>query len=201
MRIVVFGATGNVGTSLLDALERDEHVDSRARRRAPAAREPRSDGKVKWAAGRHHDATTLAPVASRRGRRRPPRVGDPALATTSPSCGGSNVDGSARVFRAVADAGVPALVHASSVGAYSPGPKDRLVDESWPTGRDSRRASTARHKAEVERLLDRFEQEHAFVRTVRLRPGADLQARGGGGAADASSPVRSLPSSLRAGAG
>ena len=44
-----------------------------------------------------------------------------------------NVDGSARVFRATAEAGVPALVYASSVGAYSPGPKDRTVDESWPT--------------------------------------------------------------------
>ena len=27
-----------------------------------------------------------------------------------------------------------ALVHASSVGVYSPGPKDRPVDESWPRG-------------------------------------------------------------------
>ena len=33
-------------------------------------------------------------------------------------------------------AGVPALVHASSVGAYAPGPKDRAVDESWPTHGD-----------------------------------------------------------------
>jgi nucleoside-diphosphate-sugar epimerase len=45
-----------------------------------------------------------------------------------------NVDGSRRVFHAVAAAGVPALIHTSSVGAYSPGPKDRFVDESWPTG-------------------------------------------------------------------
>ena len=67
-----------------------------------------------------------------------------------------NVEGSARVFRAVADAGVPALVYASSVGAYSPGPKDRLVDESWPT--DGIPTSFySRHKAETERLLDRFE--------------------------------------------
>ena len=66
-------------------------------------------------------------------------------------------------------AGVPALVHASSVGTYSPGPKDRLVDESWPT--DGIPSSFySRHKAEVERLLDRFEQEHPSVRSVRLRP-------------------------------
>ena len=45
----------------------------------------------------------------------------------------TNITGSERVFTAVARAGVPVLVYASSVGAYSRGPKDRLVDESWPT--------------------------------------------------------------------
>ena len=81
-----------------------------------------------------------------------------------------NVDGSARVFRAAADAGVTSLVYASSVGAYAPGPKDRRVDESWPTtGIQS--SFYSRHKAEVERLLDRFESEHERVRVVRLRPG------------------------------
>jgi nucleoside-diphosphate-sugar epimerase len=81
-----------------------------------------------------------------------------------------NVDGSARVFDAAARAGVPALVYASSVGAYSPGPKDRAVDESHPT--DGIETSFySRHKAEVERLLDRFESEHPEVRVARLRPG------------------------------
>jgi hypothetical protein len=28
---------------------------------------------------------------------------------------------------------VPAQIHASSVGVYGPGPKDRAVDESWHT--------------------------------------------------------------------
>ena len=37
------------------------------------------------------------------------------------------------MFEAAAGAGVGALVYASSVGAYAPGPKDRPVDESWPT--------------------------------------------------------------------
>jgi nucleoside-diphosphate-sugar epimerase len=56
------------------------------------------------------------------------------------------------------------------VGAYSPGPKDRAVDESWPTeGVDT--SFYSRHKAEVERLLDRFEAEFPSVRSVRLRPG------------------------------
>jgi UDP-glucose 4-epimerase len=81
-----------------------------------------------------------------------------------------NLEGSARVFRAAAAADVPALVYASSVGAYAPGPKDRAVDETWPTtGVES--SFYARHKAEVERLLDRFEDEHPRTRVVRLRPG------------------------------
>ena len=85
-----------------------------------------------------------------------------------------NVGGSARVFDAAARAGVPAVVYASSVGAYSPGPKDRAVDESWPT--DGIRTSFySRHKAAVERLLDRFEAEHPAVRVVRLRPGLIFQ--------------------------
>src|SRR5689334_23853286 len=82
----------------------------------------------------------------------------------------TNVQGSARVFLAAAEAKVPALLFASSVGAYSPGPKDRLVDESWPTG-GIRSSFYSRHKAEVERILDRFEQEHPRTRVVRLRPG------------------------------
>jgi nucleoside-diphosphate-sugar epimerase len=81
-----------------------------------------------------------------------------------------NVDGSARVFRAAAAAGVPAVVYASSIGAYAPGPKDRGVDESWPTTGISS-SFYARHKAEAERLLDRFEDEHPDTRVVRLRPG------------------------------
>jgi nucleoside-diphosphate-sugar epimerase len=80
-----------------------------------------------------------------------------------------NVQGSERVFSAVGEARVPALVYASSVGAYSPGPKDRRVDESWPT--DGIRSSFySRHKAAVERLLDAFERDRPEVRVVRLRP-------------------------------
>jgi nucleoside-diphosphate-sugar epimerase len=74
------------------------------------------------------------------------------------------------VLAAVAAAGVPALVYASSVGAYSLGPKDYAVDETWPT--DGTPSSFyARHKAEMERELDRFESAHREIRVVRLRPG------------------------------
>jgi nucleoside-diphosphate-sugar epimerase len=56
------------------------------------------------------------------------------------------------------------------VGAYSPDPKDRRVDEAWPT-EGTPTSFYARHKAEVERLLDRFQVERPEVRVVRLRPG------------------------------
>jgi nucleoside-diphosphate-sugar epimerase len=81
-----------------------------------------------------------------------------------------NVLGNERVIQAVVESGVPALVYASSVGAYSPGPKDRFVDESWPT-EGTPTSFYARHKAATERQLDRLEQEHPELRVVRLRPG------------------------------
>ena len=70
----------------------------------------------------------------------------------------------------VVAAKVPALIYASSVGAYSPGPKDRRVDESWPTAGIAT-SFHSRHKAEVERRLDRLQAEQPQLRIVRLRPG------------------------------
>jgi nucleoside-diphosphate-sugar epimerase len=81
-----------------------------------------------------------------------------------------NVEGSRKVIDAAARAGVGTLVYASSVGAYSPGPKDRRVDESWPTSGIST-SFYSRHKAAVERILDTFEAAHPDMRVVRFRPG------------------------------
>lgn len=95
-----------------------------------------------------------------------------------------NVDGSRRLFEAVVETGVPLLVYASSVGAYSPGPKDRFVDESWPTsGIDT--SFYARHKAAVERELDRLERERPELRVVRMRPALTFKA-------DAATEIRRL---------
>jgi UDP-glucose 4-epimerase len=166
MRVVVVGATGNVGTSLLHALERETRVESVVgiARRLPALRLP----KVEWMRA---DVTTdeLEPLFE----------GADAVVHLAwavqpsrnlPQVRRVNVDGSARVFAAVRRAGVGTLVYASSVGAYSAGPKDRPVDESWPTfGIPT--SFYGRHKAEVERILDAFELEAPGVRVVRLRPG------------------------------
>jgi nucleoside-diphosphate-sugar epimerase len=64
---------------------------------------------------------------------------------------------------------VPTLVYASSVGAYARGPKDRRVDETWPTS-GIPQSFYSRHKAEVERRLDVFERETPTMRVVRVRP-------------------------------
>jgi ferritin-like metal-binding protein YciE/nucleoside-diphosphate-sugar epimerase len=165
MRVVVTGATGNVGTSTVEALSQSPEVEEilGLARREPARRIPKVswveadilsadlaslfDGAdavihLAWAIQPSRDEVTLRRI---------------------------NVDGSDRVFEAVAAAGVPKLVHASSVGAYSRGPQDREVDESWPVeGTPS--SFYARHKAAVEQLLDRFEASHSDTRVVRMRP-------------------------------
>lgn len=165
MRVVVTGATGNVGTSVLRALGEADQVESilGVERRIPKARFAKTtfvaadiseDDLVAHFRGADaviHLAWLIQPSRDIRTTRR------------------TNVDGTRRVFRAAGEAGVPALVYASSVGAYSPGPKDRAVDESWPT--DGIASSFySRQKSETERLLDRHEQDFPDMRVVRLRP-------------------------------
>jgi UDP-glucose 4-epimerase len=171
MRVVVIGGTGNVGTSVIERLAADESVESilGVARRLPDWQPP----KTEWAAA---DITSedLSPHLA----------GADAVVhlawAIQPSRDATelfrvNVAGSGRVFAAVAEAGVPALVYASSIGAYAPAPKDRAIDESWPaTGIES--SFYSRHKAAVESLLDRFEEEHPAVRVVRLRPGLIMKA-------------------------
>jgi nucleoside-diphosphate-sugar epimerase len=166
MRIVVTGASGNVGTSLLQALAADDRVTEIVgiARRQPTWSVPRT----RWvradvaqddlrplfaqAAAVVHLAWLIQPS---RDERELARV---------------NVLGTRRVFEAAAEAGAGALVHASSVGAYSPGPKDRAVDESWPT-EGIQSSFYSRHKAAAERALDEVEAAHPRLRVVRLRPG------------------------------
>lgn len=89
-----------------------------------------------------------------------------------------NVTGTQRVVRAAVAAGVGHLVIASSVGAYSPGPKDRPVDESWPTD-GIQPSSYSRQKAANERFLDGIEAAHPEVVITRLRPGLIFQEAAG----------------------
>ncbi len=165
MRVVVTGASGNVGTSLLDALSHDQQFDSilAIARRLPARSWPRTE----WLAA-DVSRDDLEPALSGADALvhlawliQPSRHEHVTYAT--------NVTGSARTFEAAARAGVRSIVYASSVGTYAPGPKDRAVDESWPaTGVVG--SFYSRHKAAVEALLDDFERRHQQLRVVRLRP-------------------------------
>ena len=166
MRVAVVGATGNVGTSLLRALGDDPSIDEivGVARRRPQLSFPRTtwvcadvvtDDLVSVFRGADavvHLAWLIQPSRDR--------------ATTR----SVNVDGSRRVFDAAAAAGVGTIVYASSIGAYSPGPKDRTVDESWPTG-GIPTSFYSRDKSDVEAILDGFEAAHPDIRVVRLRPG------------------------------
>lgn len=164
MRVVVVGATGNVGTSVLRSLEPEERVESvlGVARRRPNLQMP----KVEWAEA---DVVTsdLAPLFE----------GADAVVCLAwliqPSRDLNklwmvNVEGTMRVAEATARAGVKPFLYASSVGAYSPGPKDRAVDESWPTG-GIPTSYYGRQKAEVERRLDAFERRNPEMRVVRMR--------------------------------
>ncbi|HEV2790392.1 MAG TPA: NAD-dependent epimerase/dehydratase family protein, partial [Solirubrobacterales bacterium] len=180
MRVVVTGASGNVGTSVLEALGEEPRVKSIAgiARRVPEIEMP----KTEWV-GADVTEDDLAPIFD----------GADAVVhlawAIQPSRDESvteriNVEGSRRVFEAAAAAKVPALVHASSVGAYSPGPKQRQVDESWPV--DGIPTSFySRHKAATEDLLDGIEKRAPEMRVVRLRPALIFKA-------EAASEIRRL---------
>ncbi len=166
MRIVIVGASGNHGSSLTRRLSADPAVTSIVGlcRRRPELSLP----KVEWVEA-DVTKTPLEPLFA--GADAVVHLAWLIQPTRNEAITRSvNVDGSARVFEAVARAGVKALVYASSIGAYSPGPKDRPVDESWPThGVES--SYYSRHKAATERMLDSFEAAHPDVRVVRIRPG------------------------------
>jgi UDP-glucose 4-epimerase len=166
MRVVVIGATGNAGTSLMEALSAEARVEEvvAVARRAPARTWPRTSfvaadvaqddlgPLMRGAAAVVHLAWLIQPSRDESVTYR------------------VNVAGSERVFKAAVEAGVSALIYASSVGAYSMGPKDTLVDETWPT--DGIASSFySRHKVAVERMLDRLEREQPALRVVRMRPG------------------------------
>ena len=134
MRIVITGASGNIGSALLRRLQLDgSHDLVGVVRRPPAAEGPfagvewgtivPAEGDVEALTEAFRGADAVAPLAW----------------GFQPSHRESylrelGVGGTGRVIDAVAAAGVPHLVHMSSVGAYSPKRDDEPVDESWPTG-------------------------------------------------------------------
>ncbi|MCW2926844.1 MAG: NAD-dependent epimerase [Thermoleophilia bacterium] len=165
--VLIFGASGNLGTSLLASLEADPEIDELVgvARRLPTeapftrtrwvAADIARDGldalftgidvvvHLAWLIQPSHDEALLDRV---------------------------NVEGTGRILEAAARAGTPTVVFGSSVGAYAPGASgDRRVDESWSTGGIEGNLYSEQ-KARAERLVDEFEAEHPATRVVRMRP-------------------------------
>ena len=171
MRVVVTGASGNVGTALLLELGASgDHQLVGISRRKPPDTPPYS-----WAEWVCTD------------------VGDPAAATTlreafrgadavvhlawqlqpahdREQLRRTNVAGTAAVVDAAVNAGVGHLVHQSSVGTYAPGPK-RPVDESWPTT-GVRTSMYSVDKSTAERIVSRAT---GGMVVSRMRPGLIFQ--------------------------
>jgi UDP-glucose 4-epimerase len=175
MRVVVIGATGNVGTAVVGALGADPAVDEVvgvARRRPQYGLE-----KVTWVAADidHDDLGFVAGAAAvvHLAWKIQPQHDEAVLLRT-------NVMGTRRLLDAVLLHRVPAFVYASSVGTYAPGPKEPRVDERWPaTGVPT--SSYSRHKAAVEEMLDASAALHPGLRIVRMRTSLVFQRAAGAG--------------------
>ncbi|WP_459546609.1 NAD-dependent epimerase/dehydratase family protein [Nocardia sp. X0981] len=175
MKVVVTGASGNVGTALLRTLcGPDREVVGVTRRRPPAA-EPYS--RARWiecdigepgaeaaleAAFAGADAVVHLAWAIHPHRTDPPMIR-------------TNTVGSANVLRAAADAEVAQVVCASSAAAYTPAERWTRVDEQQeraglPT------SAYSRGKAALESRLDAFERRQPRIRVARIRPCAIAQA-------------------------
>ncbi|WP_275003372.1 NAD-dependent epimerase/dehydratase family protein [Promicromonospora iranensis] len=181
MRVVVVGATGNAGTALVRALHQEPQVTSVlgiARRLPDRSAEPYRHAE--WAPVDVAAEETEAVVA----RLAELFAGADAVVhlawLVQPNrerdlLRRTNVEGTRRVGEAVVRAGVPHLVAASSVGAYSPVDDDEPRREDWPTqGIETSHYSV--DKAAQERVLDELEAAHPELAVARLRPSLIFQA-------------------------
>ncbi|KAA0099510.1 NAD-dependent epimerase/dehydratase family protein [Mycolicibacterium sp. P1-18] len=175
MRIVITGASGNVGTALLRALPAEHDVVGVVRRPPP------SEGvyqRVDWRALDLTDADAPATLRS---------VFDGADAVVHLAWGFQptrdieylrrlGVGGTSAVLQAAGASGVGQLIHMSSVGTYAAGRYGERVDESWPTTGIGT-SPYSRHKSAAESILDEYEQQRGSeaVPVARMRPGFILQ--------------------------
>ncbi|MDP9393233.1 MAG: NAD-dependent epimerase/dehydratase family protein [Actinomycetota bacterium] len=178
MRLLITGASGNLGTALLRRLyDADVHVVGVCRR--PPDAEPPYD-RVRWLALDLADADSgPALVHAARGADAVVHLAwviQPSRDLDYQQRG--NLGGTRRVLDAVTRGRVAHLVHASSLAAYAPGPGDRPVDETWPTtGIPS--LTYSRHKAAAERMLDDLERSPDAPSVTRVRPNLVLQSAAG----------------------
>ncbi|HEY6748553.1 MAG TPA: NAD-dependent epimerase/dehydratase family protein [Mycobacteriales bacterium] len=180
MRVVVVGASGNVGTAVLRRLVADPAVDEIV---GVARRPPVGAGEPYDSASWESVDVAAADAVSRLTRifagadavvslawRLQPSWDEAALERI-------NVGGTRAVLDATLAAGVPQLVYASSIGTYAPSPGDERRDESWPpTGIPS--STYSRQKAAVEAFLAEVPPERLTI--LRVRPAIVLQPAAAG---------------------
>ncbi len=86
----------------------------------------------------------------------------------------ANVIGARAVLQAMAATGVRQLIYASSLGIYAPSDSLVPVPETWSaTGQAT--STYSRHKVIVEGLLDEFERDHPDIAVARFRPTVVVQ--------------------------
>ncbi|WIB26740.1 NAD-dependent epimerase/dehydratase family protein [Curtobacterium sp. MCSS17_015] len=187
-RVVIVGATGNVGSALLRRFRNAGADLVGVARRPPDLRAEPYDAAL-WHTvdvGAVDAVDRLAAVF--RGADAVVHLAWALQPTHDiPAQHRTDVTGTANVLAAVAAAGVPQVVVASSVGAYrgvDVAGKRTPVDESWPAD-GIPTATYSVHKAENERAMDVFEREHPDVVVTRLRPGLVFQR-------DAAAEIRGL---------
>ncbi|KQY06750.1 epimerase [Mycobacterium sp. Root135] len=175
MRIVITGASGNVGTALLRALPAEHDVIGVVRR------PPSAQGVYQRVDWRSLDLTDSDAISKLR------NVFDGADVVVHLAWGFQpthdvdylnrlGVGGTSAVLQAAHTSGVGQLVHMSSVGTYAGGRYGKRVDESWrTTGIDT--SPYSRDKSAAETILDEYEGRlgSAAIPIARMRPGFILQ--------------------------
>ncbi len=166
MKIVITGASGNLGSAVTREVTAMGHDAVAIARRLPSVADAGA-ASVRWHAAdvSTDDLTSVFDgadvVVHLAWKFQPTHRQDVTWAT--------NAVGTSRVLEAVAGAEVPAVICASSIAAYSPVDHDEPVGETWRTDGASE-ATYCREKAYVERTLDTFELIHPELRVVRIRP-------------------------------
>lgn len=189
MRIVVVGATGNIGTALLRAVGARGSITSvdAVSRRGPGrlASAPDASG---GAAVRHHRLDAAAPEGSSDDRAlRSLATGADAVVHLAWAPEGAAGHSAERISRtnAAITAGVlraatsaQQLVVASCASVYAPSYGNDPRDEHWPTT-GIPGVPSSQDKVGLERALDRFESAHPRIVVTRLRPTLTLQESAG----------------------
>ena len=173
-RIVVTGASGNVGTGVLRALAAqlpDAELVGVCRR-PPTHGQPYE--RVRWHA---IDLATPSAITDLGDALRGADVVIHLALSVQPVRDEdylyrANVVGTQALLKAMTAAGVRQLVYASSLGIYAPG--SGQVAEDWSTAGQAT-SVYSRHKVMVEKVIDEFEDEHPEVVVARFRPTVVVQ--------------------------